>query len=239
MIAAVIVFVILIVSTVSCAIRARVRGNRLQNIPTRGTAPANSNNYPGTILMSSGAGALSSNFAYAPIPQEPPPPYPGTPTDDGGNNDNFSDFVGHTQPQAQQAVSSHEHTQEHPTQLAPYAAPFYPQPTAESQEGSASSTFDTAAPQLHPESDNNNTAVQLEDYSEARDQPPPVGVAVEIAAPPTVASVPPSDELPYPTLGDVVHPPTIGDRETTAATATATTDDGDSADTSPLLPSSN
>ena len=183
--------------------------------------------------MSSGAGASSSNFAYAPIPQEPPPPYPGTPTDDGRNNNDFSDFVAHTpQPQAQQAVSSHEHTQEHPTQPAPYATPFYPQPTTESPEGSAA-TFDATAHQLHPESDNNGTAVQLEDYSEAYDQPPPVGVAVEIAAPVTVASVP-SDEVPYPTLSDIVHPPTVDDGETAAATAAA---DGDS-DTSPLLPSS-
>ena len=173
-VAVVIVFVVLVISIVSCAIHARVQGSRLQNIH-RGTAAANSN-FPAT----------SSNFAYAPLPQEPPPPYPGSPTD--GNN-NYSDFAAQTQPQlpAQQPASSHDYAQEYPTQQVPYGAPSYPQPTAES-EGAT----DTA-PQLHSESDNNdsNIAVQPQDHYEA----------------PTVGSVPPPNQLPYP-LSDLVYPPT-------------------------------
>ena len=192
MVAVVIVFVVLVISIISCAIRAGVRGSRLQNIH-RGTAAANSN-FPATILVSSNAGASSSNFAYAPLPQEPPPPYPGSPID--GNN-NYSDFVAQTQPQppAQQPASSQECTQEYPTQQAPYGAPSYPQPTAESEGATPS------VPQLHPESDNNdNIAVLPQDYNEA--QPP----GVELTAP-TVDDVPPPDQLPY-LPSDLIYPPT-------------------------------
>ena len=73
MVAVVIVFVGVIAGIIACA----VRSGRQRNIH-RGTAAANSN-YPVTILTHSNTRS-SSNAAYSVIPQEPPPPYPGSPT---------------------------------------------------------------------------------------------------------------------------------------------------------------
>ena len=219
MVAVVVVFVLLIITTVSCAICAKVRGGRLQNVH-RGTAAANSN-FPATILTSSGAGS-SSNFSYAPIPQEPPPPYPGTPTDG-----EFSDFVSAPQIQQSQAQqqpvssSSHEHTtHENPpptTQEAlPYGtstnAPFYPEPLAAESDHEfegAAETSDTA-PLLNPtvsDSDNNNIAVQSLAHYEAEPLPD-VAAAAELPAEVDVDDPPPSDEPPPFPLTELEYPPT-------------------------------
>ena len=215
----VVVFVLLIVTTVSCAIRARVRGGRLQNV-NRGTATANSN-FPATILMTSSSAGSSSNFAYAPIPQEPPPPYPGTPTDGA-----FSDFVAAPQTQQSQAQqqsvsSSHEYTTHEnppPTQEAPsYGtstnAPYYSEPLAVESDHEfegAAETSDTA-PLLNPRvSNSDNIAVQSPDHYEAGPVPGH-GVAAEFTVAPAVINSddpPPSDEPPPFPLSEPVYPPT-------------------------------
>lgn len=220
MVAVVVVFVLLIITTVSCAIRAKVRGGRLQNV-YRGTAAANSN-FPATILTSSGAGS-SSNFAYASIPQEPPPPYPGTPTDG-----EFSDFVAapqiqQSQAQQQPVSSSHEHTtHENPpptTQEAlPYGTstntPFYPEPPAaecDHEFEGAEETSDTA-PLLNPtvsDSDNNNIIIAVQSQAHYEAEPlPDVTVAAELPAEVDVDDFPPSDEPPPFPLTELVNSPT-------------------------------
>ena len=214
-VAVLIVFLVLIISIVSCVVYAsRVQRSRIR----RGTAAASSN-LPATTLTSSSAHvSSSSNFTYAPLPQKPPPPYPGSLTDD------LNPGQTQAQLQAQQPVSSYGYPQEYPTQQGPYyydAGAPYPQPTAE-LEGAAPSTL----PLLHstePDNKDNDIVMQPVVHFEARQAPG------EHTAP-TIASVP--DQLSY-SLSDL--PPTAG---VASYPKTTTAVVGDS-DTNPQPPRSN
>ena len=138
-VAVIIVFIGVIAGIIACA----VRSGRQRSI-RRGTTAANSN-YPATILTHSSTRS-SSNVAYSVIPQEPPPPYPGSPnisTPGGG--------------QPQQFVS-HEYPQAYPQQT-PYGTPYYP-PVAESAPSTS---------QLNSESDN---LLPSQDHHEAQPSDP-------------------------------------------------------------------
>ena len=188
-VAVIIVFIGVIAGIIACA----VRSGRQRSI-RRGTTAANSN-YPATILTHSSTRS-SSNVAYSVIPQEPPPPYPGSPT-------TYTPGDGQPQPQVQQFVS-HEYPQAYPQQT-PYGTPYYP-PVAESAPSTS---------QLNSESDN---LLPSQDHHEAQPS--------EATAPPrTVAPqdqqlpyLPHSDPAYPPTAGVVAPYPTtttaVGGRDT-------------------------